>query len=254
MTSREVAGSLPSSHDRRATETPQVAHNVLPQDPLALHEDVLPQIEALTLVRGRPLIVSDCDEVLMQFIAGLEIYLETQGLWLDLKSFALSGNIKRRATGETVAMADIPGLLQGFFASSTHALVAVPGAAEALKALSARAQIVVLTNVPRAQKETRARNLAVQGMDYPVIANKGLKGGAVRKLAEMVDAPVFFLDDIPHNIDSVAKAHSDCHLIHFIADERLAQLLGPAADCHLHTTDWTVAHDFITARLDEAGY
>ncbi len=228
--------------------------STLNMDPLALHEDVVPQIEALRLVRGRPLIVTDCDEVLMQFLVGLEVYLETQGLWLDLKSYALTGNIKYRNTNEPLPPSEMPELMKGFFATSTDALIAVPGAAEALKALSARAQVVVLTNVPFTEKEARARNLAAQGMDYPVIANKGLKGGAVRKLADMVQAPVFFLDDIPYNIASVAKAHEACHLLHFIADQRLAKLMGQAPDSHFHTTDWQSAHDFIAARLDADGF
>ncbi|MGB3808868.1 MAG: hypothetical protein WA943_02165 [Parvibaculum sp.] len=223
-------------------------------DPLALHVDVLPQIEALSLVRGRPLIISDCDEVLMQFLVGLETYLETQGLWLDLKSYALTGNIKRRDTDVAIDPSEMPDLMKGFFETSTNLLLAVPGAADALKALSARAQIVVLTNVPFSQRETRARSLAAQGMDYPVIANTGLKGGAVRKLADIVEAPVFFLDDIPHNISSVAKAHSACHRLHFIADPRLAKLMGPAADSHFHTTDWRLAQTFIEERLTEDGF
>ncbi|MCE9648946.1 MAG: hypothetical protein K8R18_04890 [Parvibaculum sp.] len=228
--------------------------HMLNMDPLALHDDVLPQIEALSLVRGRPLVVTDCDEVLMQFLVGLELYLETQGLWLDLKSYALTGNIKRRETNEAIDPSQMPELMKGFFATSTHSLLAVPGAADALKALSSRAQVVVLTNVPFSEKETRAKSLTAQGMDYPVIANKGLKGGAVRRLADMVDAPVFFLDDIPHNIASVAKAHDACHLLHFIADKRLAKLMGQAPDSHFHTTEWQEAHDFIASRLDAAGF
>lgn len=223
-------------------------------DPLALHEDVVPQIEALRLRRGVPLIVTDCDEVLMQFLVGLETYLETQGLWLDLKSYALTGNIKHRGTDEVFAASGMPGLMKGFFETSTHALIAVPGAADALKALSARAQIVVLTNVPFSERETRAKNLGAQGMDYPVVANKGLKGGAVKKLADMVDAPVFFLDDIPHNIASVARAHDASHRLHFIADKRLAKLMGQSPDSHFHTTEWSEAHDFIAARLDDSGF
>ncbi|MDR3499165.1 MAG: hypothetical protein P4L72_08060 [Parvibaculum sp.] len=223
-------------------------------DPLALHEDVVPQIEALRLRRGVPLIVTDCDEVLMQFLVGLETYLETQGLWLDLRSYALTGNIKHHGTDEVFAASSMPGLMKGFFETSTHALIAVPGAADALKALSARAQIVVLTNVPFSERETRAKNLAAQGMDYPVVANKGLKGGAVKKLADMVDAPVFFLDDIPHNIASVARAHDASHRLHFIADKRLAKLMGQSPDSHFHTTEWSEAHDFIAARLDDSGF
>jgi len=231
--------------------TPNPLHGM---DPLALDDEVAEQIDALDLVHGRPLIVTDCDEVLMQFLVGLETYLETKGLWLDLQSFALGGNIKHRKTNEVVASESIPKLMQDFFATSTEKLLPVPGAAAALKALSSRAQIVVLTNVPLADKAARRRHLAAEKMDYPVVANKGLKGGAVRRLAERVAAPIFFLDDIPHNIASVAKAHDACHLLHFIADKRLAKLIDAAADSHFHTSDWAQAHDFISDRLDASGF
>lgn len=228
--------------------------NAAMRDPLAIDPATIPQIEALDLVRGRPLIVSDADEVLLQFMVGLERYLDTQDLWIDLRSFALTGNIKRKGTDEPVPQADMPGLLDAFFAASTHELEVVPGAVEALAALSERAQIVILTNVPLEAKARREASLAAQGIPYPVIANKGLKGGAVRRLAELVEAPVVFLDDIPHNLASVAKAHAPTHLIHFIADERLAKLLGQAPDSHFHTTEWPAARRFIEERLDAEGF
>lgn len=226
----------------------------IPADPLTVDESVIRQIGELDLTRGRPLIVSDADEVLIQFLVGLERYLETRGLWLDLQSFALTGNIKHRDTGEPVAPGEMPALLEAFFAASTRALDIVPGAADALGALSERAQVVVLTNVPLGAREARAASLAAGGLPYPVIANKGLKGGAVRRLAERVEAPVIFLDDIPHNIASVAKAHAPSHRIHFIADPRLANLLGPAPDSHFHTGDWAAARHFIEERLATEGF
>jgi hypothetical protein len=237
-TSGEVAGSRPKP----------------PVDPLAIDESVIPQIDALTLTRGRPLIVSDADEVLLQFLVGLERYLETQGLWLDLTSFALTGNIKRRDTNEPVPPSEMPALMDGFFVNSTHELDVVPGAAEALAALSERAQVVILSNVPLEQKAKREACLSAHGIAYPVIANKGLKGGAVRRLAGLVEAPVIFLDDIPHNLSSVAKAHAPTRLIHFIADPRLSKLLGPAKDSHFHTTEWSKARSFIENTLDAEGF
>ena len=215
----------------------------------ALDEDVRVQIDALTMKRGHPIIVSDADEVLIQFISGLEKYLDTQGLWLDLQSFMLTGNIKYRASGEVLDKAEMPRLIQDFFASEAHQLIAVPGAAEALAALSDHAQIIVLTNVPFEQREARARNLAAQGMPYPVVANRGLKGSAVRYLAAQIEAPVFFLDDIPHNLESVAQAHAPSHRIHFVANERLAQVVPKSADSHLHTSDWAAAQNFILSKL-----
>ncbi len=70
--------------------------------------------------------------------------------------------------------------------------------------LAEHAQIVVLTNLPLAQREARQENLKQNGMDYPVIVGSGPKGPAVKWIAQNVDAPIFFLDDIFHNINSVA--------------------------------------------------
>lgn len=243
-TASEIPGPRP---DMRTTAAAM-------RDPLAIDDAVIAQIDALALIPGRPLIVSDADEVLIQFVVGLERYLETQKLWLDLKSFALTGNIRHVGTDEPYDAAAMPALLEAFFEASTHALDIVPGAAEALAALSERAQIVVLTNIPLESRAARAASLAAQGIGYPVVANKGLKGGAVRRMAERVEAPVVFLDDIPHNLASVAKAHAPTHLIHFIADPRLAKLLGPAKDSHFHTGHWPEAREFIEKKLTEEGF
>lgn len=224
------------------------------QDPHFIDDQVLPQLAELNLVPGRPLIISDADEVLVKFISGLETWLDTRGLWLNLQSFMLTGNIRDKETDDPLPAAAMPQLMEDFFADHTHHLHAVDGAADALNALSQQAQIVVLSNIPISQRGARARSLAAQGMDYPVIANKGLKGGPVRHLAALVNAPVFFLDDIPHNITSVAKAHEPTHRLHFIADERLAKLITPAQDSHFHTTKWTEARRFIEERLAKEGF
>jgi len=220
----------------------------------AIDPEVLITLDALDLDPSRPLIISDADEVLLQFVAGLEHYLDGVGLWLDLQSFALSGNIKDKATGTPVPVEQTPELLANFFASHANKLKAVPHAADALKTLSERAQVVILTNVPFAQRDARATSLAHQGMDYPVIANKGLKGGAVRHLAQRVSGPVFFLDDIPHNIKSVAEAHEPTRLLHFIADKRLAKLISPAKHSHFHSSHWPDAHAFMERELSNAGF
>jgi len=219
-----------------------------------LDPEVKKALDALDLDPTRPLIISDADEVLLQFVAGLELYLDRQGLWLDLKSFALSGNIKEKSTNKPIPAAKTPDLLADFFVSEAGRLVAVEHAADALKTLSGRAQIIVLTNVPFAQRDARAESLARQGMDYPVIANKGLKGAAVHYLAQRTNGPIFFLDDIPHNIRSVAEAHRPSRRLHFIADKRLAKLLPPSEHSHFHSSHWPDAQTFIEEELSASGF
>ncbi len=219
-----------------------------------LDPDVRKSLDALDLDPARPLIISDADEVLLQFVAGLERYLDGRGLWLDLQTFALSGNIKEKTTNSPLPSNKVSDLLADFFVSQTDRLEAVEHAASALEVLSTRAQIIVLTNIPSAQREVRAKSLARQGMDYPVIANKGLKGPAVRHLSQRVAGPIFFLDDIPHNIHSVAKEHEPSRRLHFVADKRLAKLLPPSQHSHFHSSHWPDAQAFMEAELSASGF
>jgi hypothetical protein len=220
----------------------------------AIHHEVWPQLDGLVLDAARPLIISDCDEVLCLFMQSFEDYLAAQGLYFDWASYALSGNVRRLADKLSVPADQVAPLVEAFFTAHTEAIEPVPGAAESLAALSARAQIVVLTNIPPNHRRRRIAALARHGMDYPVVANIGTKGEVVRHLAEQVAAPVFFLDDSPRNLRSVAEAAAQVERLHFVADVRLYELLGPVTEHHLRTTDWAAARVFIERRLAEQGY
>lgn len=212
------------------------------------------QLENLKLDPKRPLIVTDADEVVAYFIAGLERFLERNGYWLDLKSFAITGNVRQQGSGEVSSREQVKDLLDAFFVHDTEALDPVDGAAEALQILNKRAQIIVLSNVPPAVHAARQRWLRRHGMDYPLVANAGSKGLPLQFLSAQIDAPVFFLDDLPPHLDAVAEHASRVCLLHFIADKRLAALVGPAKSCHLHTSDWPDAQAFIEAKLDSQGF
>lgn len=220
------------------------------RDDRDIGDEVRRQIEALSLAPERPLVVCDADEVLLQFVRALEAYLEDTGLYLDLKSFALTGNIKDARTHRALEGSEVKSLLGEFFEHRVETVEPVEGAAEALSALAERAQIIVLSNIPSQRLEARRRCLRRHGMDYPVIANAGPKGGALALLADIVSEAIFFLDDIPGNITSVAERAARVTRIHFVADPRLARLLEPAEDCHVRLDTWPAAHAFIEARLD----
>jgi len=217
-------------------------------------QEVLSQLDALTLASDRPLLITDADEVLFAFVRGFEAFLETKGFILRLDSFALSGNVRERDSDAEVPAPEVRALIQNFFDDCTEQLEPVAGAAVALAALTPRLQVLVLSNVPLPQRAARQRALKSSGMDYPLIANIGRKGGAVARLAEAVDAPVFFIDDIPHNITSVAESAAHVTRLHFVADPRLARLLGKAEHAHARIDDWPTVRTFIEQRLHEHGY
>ena len=65
----------------------------------------------------------------------------------------------------------------------------------------------------------------------------------------IVEAPIAFLDDLPPNITSVRKSVPSATLIHFIADPRLAKLLGAADDCDYRIDTWPEAHEALSQAL-----
>ena len=213
-----------------------------------LSEEISNQIETLELDPHRPLVISDADEVLLQFMRQFEIYLDRNDMWIDLSSFRLQGNIKYKGSDEAVDMTN-RNIIDDFFAAETLNFSPVEGAAEALNALSKEAQIIILTNLPLAQKSERQINLSKHGMDYPVIVGSGLKGPAVKSLGEKINAPLFFLDDIPHNINSVAEYVPTSGRIHMIADPRLSKLIGAAEGASARIDQWQEAQAWILDKL-----
>ncbi len=217
--------------------------------------EVAEQLAALRIDPSRPVIISDADEVLFAFMAGLEAYLERNGLYFDWSSFALTGNIREKSDDSPLDGSRVREILRGFFGECTETLAPVPGAAESLAELSAQgAQIIVLSNVPLQQKQARRNSLVKHGMDYPLIANSGGKGAAVRFLSERTDAGAVFIDDIPLHHAEVSRAADDVMLLHFVADPRLARLLDPAEHCHHRADTWPEARQLIATHLERLGF
>lgn len=192
----------------------------------------------------------DADEVLLQFLMGLEAYLPTQGLTMTLSGYQLTGNIRRADNGEALDQPAVTTLLKTFHATAGLELDPVPGAANALNDLSRVAQIVVLTNISPDLAERRRANLRTHGLDYPVIANSGLKGPTFAALAKAAEAPTVFVDDIAHHHASVAEAAPGAAQVHLIADPRLFQMARKAPQASLFTSDWGEAHRHILSFLE----
>ena len=204
---------------------------------------------------NRPLIITDCDEVLMHFAAPFAAYLDAEhAMDLKFQTFALAGSITKRASGASLEQHEVEPLIDGFFATHIHTQTPVEGAVSALERLSALADIVVLTNVRDIVRESRSRELIRHGMPYHVLPNRGPKGPPVAALAgDRGTAPVIFIDDLPPHHSSVAKRAPQVHRLHFIADPELRALLPPAPDCHARIDDWPAAEKWIVDRLGQAG-
>ena len=85
-----------------------------------VHEDVVPQLAELKLDPGRPLLISDADEVLFDFMLSFVGYVEEQGHYYDWKTFALTGNIRRPSDQTALSPAEVRTLINTFFAERTE--------------------------------------------------------------------------------------------------------------------------------------
>ena len=212
------------------------------------------QIARLEIRSGRPLIVSDADEVLVRFADPLRSFLETRDLYFELTDYRLVGNVRRRHNNQPVEKLELFGLIDDFFAETVDSMPMVHGAIEALTTLSERADVVILTNVPDTYRERRAQAFRKAGLDFPVVANTGLKGTPVRALRERAQGPIIFVDDIDKHIASVAETVPDSYRVHFVADEKLAAVCERAEHSHHRSDCWRRTGDAIATFLAAAGY
>lgn len=191
---------------------------------------------------SRPLVICDCDEVLLHFVGPFGDYLAAEhDLTLHLDSFALSGNI-RRADGTTIEPMGFMPLLNGFFDTHMTTQPPAPGAAAALAALAADCDVVILTNVDDRHNGIRTDTLARHGMPYRVVCNSGPKGGPVRALTEEYGAKTAaFVDDLPPHHSSVKRAAPQVFCLHMVADPRLRPLIPAAPDADARIDDWAAA-------------
>ena len=196
---------------------------------------------------ARPLIICDADEVLLQFMTGLEDFLHTLGYFHDFSSYRIHGNVRDQITKERIADERVTELFGQFFATQTPHLQPVAGAPAALANLSREAQILVLSNLPETSREARIENLTRHNMPYPVIAGRGPKGIVIKDLIEGFHQPVVFIDDLPPHLTSVATETPHVHRLHFVADPRLAKLVPLCPDAHRRIDDWPTAQDWITS-------
>jgi len=200
----------------------------------------------------RPLLICDCDEVLLHMVRHFGTWLrETHDI-----AFAPDGgdfaNSMTRADGSRPSAEEMWGLLGGFFPGEMERQTLVPHAREALAALAETADIVILTNLSDACRTARIDQLAAFGIDHRVECNQGGKGDPVARLvAEHRASVTVFVDDLAVHHDSVARHAPEVHRLHMISEPSLAPDVPPAPAAHARIDDWREARDWIAARFAE---
>lgn len=97
---------------------------------------------------GRPLIISDVDDVILEFIEPYERFLDARGLKFLPRSFRLTGNVVRLDDETPVSEAVVKQSLHDFFDEQQAWQKPFAHAMTALPALAEEADIVFLTAMP----------------------------------------------------------------------------------------------------------
>lgn len=202
----------------------------------------------------RPLIITDCDEVLLRMVVHFRDWLgEAHDVELDLTRGFAEG-MRRRGVDKAMEVADMWRLLDGFFETEMHRQDPVPGSVEAIARLADHAEVVVLTNLPAKRQDARVRQLRALGIDVPVYTNQGPKGPALQRILHErgTDRPALFIDDLAIHIGSVAEVAPYVSRLHFVGEPGVAPhttCAFEAGHAHARIDDWAGAVPWLLQRM-----
>lgn len=201
----------------------------------------------------RPLLITDCDEVLLHMVSHFAEWLEAEHkVRFDFETGRFSDAMTSVESGEVLAIDQAWILLDAFFRGEMHRQTLVPGAVEALGRIGEVADIVILTNLGNEAHPWRVDQLASHGIRHDVICNTGGKGIPVRQLVRRLrPTSTVFVDDLAMHHASVAKHAPKVWRLHMVAEPRVAPAVPASEHAHARIDEWPEACEWILERLSE---
>lgn len=202
---------------------------------------------------SRPLLITDCDEVLLHMLVPFRDWLdEVHDVHFNLDQHNFVDALRQKACGTVLEQGRVWELLNGFFDTEMYRQQPINGALEALGRLSDIADIVVLTNIAEQHHGRRVEQLARLDVHHPVHWNQGGKGRPLARLIEDRQPSVaLFIDDLPQHHESVATHAPHVWRLHMVGEPLLAPQIAPASHAHGRIDNWIEAERWIRARFAE---
>lgn len=200
---------------------------------------------------SRPLIITDCDEVLLHMVVPFRDWLdEVHDVHFDLSNHNFIDALRRKACGTVLEVGEVWRMLRSFFATEMHRQYPIDGALETLAHLSDMADIVVLTNIGETEHEGRIAQLRALGVGHPVYWNQGGKGVPARRLIdEYAPSAVLFVDDLAQHHASLAEHAPEAWRLHMVGEPLMAPHIKRAEAAHERIDSWVAAEGWIRERL-----
>jgi hypothetical protein len=203
---------------------------------------------------SRPLVISDCDEVLLHMVAPFRDWLdEAHGIAFDMSGGDFARALTRRESGALVEPKEIWPLLDTFFTGEMHRQSPIAGAVGAMAALAEHADVVVLTNLGDHFRQARSSQLADHGIGVRVFTNQGPKGPALKAiLEEYQPSRAIFIDDLAQHHDSVADIAPHVSRLHLCGEPLLAPHINcahEAGHAHARIDEWQHALPWLLERI-----
>ena len=206
---------------------------------------------------SRPLLVTDCDEVLLHMIVPFTNWLdEVHDVHFDVDNLFhgetgdYQNAMRYKTGGLHVEPEKIWPFLKGFFETEMHRQNPIAGAIESIAMIGQHADIVVLTNLTDDAREARAAQLKAVGIHAPVYTNQGGKGAVLAGIiAEYRPSITVFVDDLAQQHHSVAAEAPGVMQLHFVGEPRVAHQIKTPDVAHARIDDWPTARGWIIDRL-----
>lgn len=202
----------------------------------------------------KPLIISDCDEVLLHMIVPFQQWLgESQGVTFRMVGNSFADAMRWTESDEPVGERDIWRLLGGFFDTEMGRQTPINGSVQGINALAEHADVVILTNLNDERQVRRKQQLADHGVHARVFTNQGPKGPALAAiLAEYAPSRAIFIDDLPQHIKSAAEIVPHVRRLHLCGEPMLAPHINcahEAGDAHARIDNWAEATPWLLEQL-----
>ncbi len=204
---------------------------------------------------NKPLIVCDCDEVLLHMVRHFSDWLDIEhGIHFELKGNAFLQSMTRPGDPAPLTNEDVWSLIGGFFDTQMDSQLPIAGAQQAVASMQDVADFVILTNLTDERNQARRAQLGKLGIDVPVFTNQGPKGGTLKAIAEHRGASrVIFIDDIASHHSSALDHMPGSFRLQFCGEPAISAHIPcalQAGHAHARIDNWDEALPWVLAAIE----